>query len=281
MKDSKLKNVTKEELEKLILIQNLSYEEVGELYGVTGNSIKKKARKLGIDLSLKKRPIPRKEKIIKGKLSPIGIISKLDTISDSEFEKIVKSSISLKEVSDKIGYKSPKIRKVKEKIDQLNLDISHFKRIPANNGKKQVSKSKMSTKQLGNIGEAKTLSKFVELRIPVFIPFGDNEKSDLVAEFNGKLNKIQVKTSEFSKNNKISFNLSSHTKSGIHTYNKLEVDYFSLYNLQEDILILVPISVLEGRSYVSFRINKNSEKSINQFEILNWEDFLFEKILKS
>ena len=54
----------------------------------------------------------------------------------------------------------------------------------------------MTTKQLGNIGEAKALAKFVELQIPVYIPFGDNEKADLIAEFNGKLNKIQVKTSE-------------------------------------------------------------------------------------
>ena len=54
----------------------------------------------------------------------------------------------------------------------------------------------MTTKQLGNIGEAKALAKFVELQIPVYIPFGDNEKSDLIADFNGKLNKIQVKTSE-------------------------------------------------------------------------------------
>lgn len=54
----------------------------------------------------------------------------------------------------------------------------------------------MTTKQLGNIGEAKALAKFVELQIPVYIPFGDNEKSDLIADFNGKLNKVQVKTSE-------------------------------------------------------------------------------------
>ena len=34
----------------------------------------------------------------------------------------------------------------------------------------------MNTKFIGNVGEAKTLSKFVELGIPVYIPFGDNEK---------------------------------------------------------------------------------------------------------
>lgn len=51
-----------------------------------------------------------------------------------------------------------------------------------------------NSKRIGNIGEAKTLSKFVELQIPVCISFGDCERYDMVAEFNGKLNKIQCKT---------------------------------------------------------------------------------------
>lgn len=51
----------------------------------------------------------------------------------------------------------------------------------------------MVSKNIGNIGEAKVLAKFVELGIPTYLPFGDNEKADLIANFNGKLNKIQVK----------------------------------------------------------------------------------------
>ena len=53
----------------------------------------------------------------------------------------------------------------------------------------------MNSKRLGNIGEAKAIAAFVENQIPVYIPFGDNEKADLIAEFNGKLNKIQLKSS--------------------------------------------------------------------------------------
>lgn len=45
----------------------------------------------------------------------------------------------------------------------------------------------MDTKRIGNIGEAKVLYKFVSLHIPVYQAFGDNERSDLVADFNGKL----------------------------------------------------------------------------------------------
>lgn len=58
-----------------------------------------------------------------------------------------------------------------------------------------LSAPSMTSKQLGNIGEAKALAKLVSMNIPVYVGFGDNERADLVAEFNGKLNKLQVKTS--------------------------------------------------------------------------------------
>ena len=139
----------------------------------------------------------------------------------------------------------------------------------------------MTTKQLGNIGEAKTLSKFVEMGIPVYVPFGDNEKSDLISEFNGKLNKIQVKTSEKIKDSIITFSLVSstmHRKDGVkHKYTKEEIDYFSLYNLEADMLLLVPIEILDGKCAISFKLEWSPSK--NQYEALNWKDFLFENII--
>ena len=54
----------------------------------------------------------------------------------------------------------------------------------------------MNTSRLGNIGEAKLLWELVKRQIPTYTQFGDSEKVDIIAEFNGKLNKIQVKTSD-------------------------------------------------------------------------------------
>lgn len=67
----------------------------------------------------------------------------------------------------------------------------------------------MNTKQLGNIGD---LCKFVSLRVPVYQAFGDNERSDLIADFNGKLQRIQVKTSEKCEDGKMTFSLVSSQK---------------------------------------------------------------------
>lgn len=139
----------------------------------------------------------------------------------------------------------------------------------------------MDTKRIGNIGEAKALCKFVSLHIPVYQAFGDNEKSDLVADFNGKLQKIQVKTSEKCNNGKITFSLvssTSHRKNGTkHKYTKEEVDYFALYNLETDILILIPIELVLGRAEISFRLQW--KPSTNQYESLNWKDFEFENVV--
>ena len=48
----------------------------------------------------------------------------------------------------------------------------------------------MQTKRIGNIGESRALFEFVKREIPVYLSFGDNETADLLAEFNGKINKI-------------------------------------------------------------------------------------------
>ena len=99
----------------------------------------------------------------------------------------------------------------------------------------------MNTKRLGNIGEIKTIAKLVEMQIPVYQAFGDIEKADLVAEFNGKLNKIQVKTSEVFSDGQFIVDLKSSTIRNkvnyYHKYSADEIDYFAIYNLGADMLL--------------------------------------------
>lgn len=45
----------KEELEQLILKDNLSYEEIGRKFGVSGNAIKKVAKRFGIKLPIRRK----------------------------------------------------------------------------------------------------------------------------------------------------------------------------------------------------------------------------------
>lgn len=139
----------------------------------------------------------------------------------------------------------------------------------------------MQTKRVGNIGEAITLAKFVELGVPVYIPFGDNESADLIAEFNGKLNKIQVKTSYKMKKDSFIIGLRSKTirngRNYVKKYGCNDIDYFSIYNVESKILMLIPIEKLQNRNAI--KVNVPFKGIHNQYEPLNYEDFSFEKII--
>ena len=139
----------------------------------------------------------------------------------------------------------------------------------------------MNSKRIGNIGEAKVLAKFVEMGIPIYIPFGDDEKADLIAEFDGKLNKIQVKTSIKSKNGCSIFDLTSSTAHRTNgerrKYVNSEIDDFALYSLDRDKIYLMkvpdnPMSAITIR----FEDTKSGMKSRVNYE----SDFLIENVLK-
>ena len=54
----------------------------------------------------------------------------------------------------------------------------------------------------GNMGLGKAIEYFTSNNITVAIPLNDTQKYDLIADFNGKLQRISIKTSRFSQNNK-------------------------------------------------------------------------------
>lgn len=141
----------------------------------------------------------------------------------------------------------------------------------------------MTTKQIGNIGEAKVLSEFVRLGVPVYLPFGDNEKADLIADFNGKLNRIQVKTSQkIIDGDKVRFSLVSstvHRQNGVkHIYTEDEIDYFAFYNLERDRVYLISIKE-EGLPKNEVTIRFCLPKTKNQFKTFLEEDYLIDKVI--
>ncbi len=92
----------------------------------------------------------------------------------------------------------------------------------------------MNSKNIGNIGEAFTLAKLVELGIPVYQQFGDNEKADYLIIVQDKILKVQVKTSTTFDGEVVKFDLISSTthrsNGNKHKYTTNEVDVFILYD---------------------------------------------------
>ena len=112
------------------------------------------------------------------------------------------------------------------------------------------------------------------------MPFGDNEKADLIAEFGGKLNKIQVKTNIKAENGVMKFDLTSsttHRKNGEkHKYTTDEIDYFYCYNIQRDKSFLIK-STDEPISGITIRYEKPQNSNIHNVKME--KDYLFDVVL--
>lgn len=130
----------------------------------------------------------------------------------------------------------------------------------------------MNSKTKGQLSEARVLYEFQKYNIPVCLPWGDNERYDMVAEFDGKFNRIQVKTANEEENGAICCWARSSTN---HTTNKImssyegEIDYFVFVNQTRDWLALVPIEDLEGKKSMRLRIippANGQTKGIRYFE---------------
>lgn len=91
----------------------------------------------------------------------------------------------------------------------------------------------MLPKEIGDIGEVTVLAKFVKMGINIYKPFSEKSKVDYVADFNGKLNKIQVKScAKLTNDSTYDIDLTSTHKKGLKTYrcfyNKNDIDFFCL-----------------------------------------------------
>ena len=139
----------------------------------------------------------------------------------------------------------------------------------------------MNTKDKGNIGEAVILAEFMKKGIPVSIPFGDNARYDLIAEFNGKLNKIQVKyCSQETENQSIFCKTASstnHTTNKHYTTYENDVDYFAFYLEPWKICCLIPIEEIGNRKTITLRKTKPANNQSNYWDCF---DYTFDKIIK-
>ena len=116
----------------------------------------------------------------------------------------------------------------------------------------------LNTSQVGNIGEVRVLSEFVKLGIPCYLPYGDGNTCDLIAEFNGKLNRIQIKTTQ-SLNRAGAMEWKVTRQTGYHgnrvQYSLEDIDYFAFYCVETDIVCLVPFDSNFPSSNLSIRLD--------------------------
>ena len=91
----------------------------------------------------------------------------------------------------------------------------------------------LESKQKGIVTELQCITAFNELGYHISIPYGENSRYDFIADINGKLIRVQVKSSSYKTDTSFNFSCrSSHTNAkGTQNirYTSEEIDYFCTY----------------------------------------------------
>ena len=126
----------------------------------------------------------------------------------------------------------------------------------------------MNSTRIGDIGVANMVALCLEKNIPVYLPFSDNEKADLIILLDNIPKKVQVKTALKDNGDVVYFNTCSSTsaiykrKSVAHKYTAEEVDYYALYNIARKEMYLVPFEECGGRGIqLRYTETKNNQKA--------------------
>ncbi len=114
-----------------------------------------------------------------------------------------------------------------------------------------IKKMELSTKNKGNLTELQCITAFYQLGYQVSIPYGENSRYDFIADVNGRLIRVQAKTSSVKRDTTgaISFATAStrvnSTQNITHHYTKDEIDYFATY--WENQCYLIPVEETSSR----------------------------------
>lgn len=119
----------------------------------------------------------------------------------------------------------------------------------------------LDTKKKGNLTEMQCMSAFIEQGCGVSIPFGDNSRYDFIADVDGYLLKIQVKTASLKDENVIKFSCrSTHVNcTGVKNvrYSANEIDYFATY--WDNQCYLIPVEECSVEKTLRFAPPKNGQ----------------------
>lgn len=116
-------------------------------------------------------------------------------------------------------------------------------------------------KQKGNLTELQCITAFYEAGYQVSLPYGENSRYDLIADINGHLLKVQVKTSRTFDEYSFCFACRStkSKKSGItrKSYTKDEIDFFATF--YQGKCYLVPVEECGVEKRLHLRDCKNNQ----------------------
>lgn len=127
----------------------------------------------------------------------------------------------------------------------------------------------MNSKAVGEISEAVVLAELIKQGKTVLLPFGDNQRYDMVVEENNNFTRIQVKTGRID-NGCVVFNTVSISPfTNVHKGYKGEADLFAVYSPDLNKVYWIPVDDAPAGS-MRLRVKNPFKASPN----INWaEDY--------
>jgi ADP-heptose:LPS heptosyltransferase len=138
----------------------------------------------------------------------------------------------------------------------------------------------INTKTKGNKAEAIVLAEFIKNNIPVLLPFGDNEKYDLVIDINGQFKSVQIKYGRIS-NGCVTADIRHRTGAKRISYETYydKVDFIAIWCEENNKVYL--ISLKEFGNKVTALLRIDSPKNNSCISTICWDkDYEFDKILQ-
>lgn len=131
-------------------------------------------------------------------------------------------------------------------------------------------------KQKGNLTELQCIAAFYEIGYSVSIPYGENSRYDFIADVDGHLIRVQVKSSSTKDGGKsYTFSCRSSRTNGKRTitkrYTKLEIDYFATFINGR--CYIVPVEECSNSKCLRFVKTDNNQQEYVNFE----ENYRLEK----
>lgn len=133
----------------------------------------------------------------------------------------------------------------------------------------------MDTNILGKTTELEVLLYVTKKGISVSIPFGDKDRYDQIWDINGKLIRVQIKTSHlYTKNTgkAIEFKTTGTSNGKTTCYSEDEIDYFATF--WDNQVYVVPVNETSSKKVLRF------ESSINSPNISWAEDYTLEEVFQ-
>lgn len=116
-----------------------------------------------------------------------------------------------------------------------------------------------NTKTIGEITEAVVLAEFIQAGFPVSLPFGENQRYDMILDAAGRLLRVQCKTARKLDCGVISFN--AHSTPLARTGYRNQADLFAVYAPSTRQVYVLPVDdVPETEVWLRLVPTKNNQK---------------------